>query len=582
MDSEVEVFEEPIVNGMFVRSVDALGGTFKDVDEAKREVLVEFPHEVVDSYKTTFGHDAFRDSFHQKLPVMCWQHDLREPIGRALSAQITPRVNELVGKFSKFDAVPLAYRAFTQIQDGDLTDFSFGFRDPVYQPHPQHRGVRRIARAIMKEFSPVTVGSIPGAIATGTREEDQFMEKRSVDEILRLRDAKLISEDEARAAIKTLEGMEHIDLSIPFVREPDAAATTTTETGPTGDIEVPAVINAAAILEALPEGFQRALLDADARVWLSVGDEQLVPASEAGTRNADDGAVATLAAQVDAACESGAQWLTEVELTEQPESVRQAAALFQAAGTAANAMVEILDPDGSVRAAYTEPTDGADAEDMAPTMVKCDLCDGTGQDEDGKTCPQCDGSGIEAVTRAMPDDAPEGSKDCPTCKGKGKLPPPTAGGHQLKCAACKGKGWQSPSDQDDMDNRADASSWSTKPWSDFTQAKYTPEQWKDACLIVDGDGATKAQCQLPVKEPDGTYNVNGIAAAAGRLDQVKTDGDSVADAANALSDLYGKMGKDVPPEVSKLMTRAAEAAEDLDAEAERALARLNRRVPAAV
>lgn len=201
---------------------------------------------------------------------------------------------------------------------------------------------------------------------------------------------------------------------------------------------------------------------------------------------------------------------------------------------------------------------------------------------------------------SVPDDAPEGAKGCSTCKGDGKLPAPKAGGHRLKCADCKGKGWMTREDVEDLEARADSSKWSEKPWSDFSQADYTPEQWKRACLVVEGDGSTKGQCHLPVREPDGTYNVHGIAAAAGRLNQLDVrgmDSDYKADAAHAIASLYRQMGKDVPPDVAELAgkdtdagsddtesdaEKASREAEAIEAQRQRTLGRLSRRqrVPA--
>jgi HK97 family phage prohead protease len=395
---DVEVVDgQPSVNGLFVRSVEAMDGTFKDVDEGRREVLVEFPHERVDTYKTTFGNDCFRDSFANRMPVMCWQHDLREPIGRAISAQVTPRANELVGKLDDFDAVPLARRAFTQIQSGTLTDFSFGFKDPQYEPHPQHRGVRRIKRATMKEFSPVTVGSIPGAIATGTREEEFKME-RSVEEIIQLRTAGLIEEDEAAAIIKELLGGlgEHIDLGrhrsgakpVSGQMMPDGTFVPDESQDGARDDEDEERINAATIVAKLPESWQRQMAEADARVYLVLGDEEWGPIDN---RGALDETASELLAQVDAACRSAAEWLSRVDQSKFSDELHQAIGLYRAAGNAADALMD---------ATETERADPGGPGD-----------DDTEKGDDMVTCPTCDGKGTIR----------EGHMKCPTCKGAGKV-----------------------------------------------------------------------------------------------------------------------------------------------------------------
>jgi uncharacterized protein len=53
---------------------------------------------------------------------------------------------------------------------------------------------------------------------------------------------------------------------------------------------------------------------------------------------------------------------------------------------------------------------------------------------------------------------------------------------------------------------------------DGSSSRYTPQQWKQACLLDrGGDPKSKDNYSLPVREPDGTLNRHGLAAAAGRL-----------------------------------------------------------------
>jgi phage head maturation protease len=95
---------------------------------------------------------------------------------------------------------------------------------------------------------------------------------------------------------------------------------------------------------------------------------------------------------------------------------------------------------------------------------------------------------------------------------------------------------------------------SDKPWSDFTPAGYTPEQWHKACLIhMHPPGETpggKQDCHLPVSEPDGTLNRNGVHAAAGALagarGGVKAPAPAKAAAARKLRGLYKRIGDDPP------------------------------------
>lgn len=553
-----------MVNGLFVRSVDSLHGSVTDMDvkDGHHRVKVEFPHNQVDTYKTTFNREAFRESFAERRPVMCWQHDLRDPIGTAESAEVLRNHNELVGRFSKFNEetgvspAPNALRAYTQIRDGELKDFSFGFRDPVFVRHPDFRGVRDITKATMREFSPVTVGSIPGAMATGIREED-VMAQYTVAEIMQLREAGMVSEEDAAQLIRDVLGNERgITILSPKAAAANGAGA---DTGATGgerhtevvpgegdggerDDDLPERLNATEIFAKLPETWQRALHDHEARIILVVGPEEWGPLGEnaGGERSVDDETLQLLAT-ADAAARSAVTWVQGLDLAQLPEEVRQAVELWKAGGVATDSALEVLDPDGTFR---------ADAEDMASKPVKCGECDGTGKTEDGKVCPRCGGTGIEAVQRA---DTGDDMEDCPTCKGEGKLPAPAKGGHRLTCPDCKGKGkvtvkrtaeiWQF------------RASFSNKPWSDFSDADFSPEQLKASALVSTGD--TKDDQHLPVREPDGTLNRNAIHAAAGRLNQTSSLSDEQKGmAANKLVKLYAQMGEEPPENVSKYATRA--------------------------
>lgn len=149
---------------------DALGEV-RDVDEGKREALVSIPWEVLDTYNTDFERSCFDEYLGQRMPVVCWQHDKKEPIGRAASWQKGSRANDFVLRFSDFDAVPRARQAFAQMRDKDITDVSFYYDQAKAIAHPNTRGAIRFTKARMPEISPVTVGSIPGAMVTGVRQE---------------------------------------------------------------------------------------------------------------------------------------------------------------------------------------------------------------------------------------------------------------------------------------------------------------------------------------------------------------------------------------------------------------------------
>jgi hypothetical protein len=140
------------------------------------------------------------------------------------------------------------------------------------------------------------------------------------------------------------------------------------------------------------------------------------------------------------------------------------------------------------------------------------------------------------------DRIPQGAVKCIRCKGVGEL----ANGQD--CPVCDGKGYLQSAAA--MAHRADPDSWSDKPWSQFSPSDYSPEQWKSATLIHQGDGDEKGSHKLPVKEPDGTINKNAIHAAASRLNQV--EGEGKGSAARKLASYYQQMGEEPPPNVEKL------------------------------
>lgn len=56
-----------------------------------------------------------------------WQHDMRDPIGKILKLEERDDGAYAVVRLSDFDAVPNAKRAYSQLQDGVLNQFSFGY-----------------------------------------------------------------------------------------------------------------------------------------------------------------------------------------------------------------------------------------------------------------------------------------------------------------------------------------------------------------------------------------------------------------------------------------------------------------------
>jgi len=92
---------------------------------------------------------------------------------------------------------------------------------------------------------------------------------------------------------------------------------------------------------------------------------------------------------------------------------------------------------------------------------------------------------------------------------------------------------------------------SDKPWSDFSQADYSIEQWRKACVVhPDAPSDSKDDYKLPIREPNGDLNSNAVHAAAGRVHELQ--GASKAQAAKALISAYGQLKEDPPPALSQL------------------------------
>jgi len=98
---------------------------------------------------------------------------------------------------------------------------------------------------------------------------------------------------------------------------------------------------------------------------------------------------------------------------------------------------------------------------------------------------------------------------------------------------------------------------SEKPWSEYTKADYTPEQWHKSCLIHlhDGEPTAKDQCKLPVRTPGGAISRPGVhaaaAALAGARGGVDASSEAKSRAASALIRLYRSLDEDPPESLVK-------------------------------
>jgi len=97
--------------------------------------------------------------------------------------------------------------------------------------------------------------------------------------------------------------------------------------------------------------------------------------------------------------------------------------------------------------------------------------------------------------------------------------------------------------------------FSDKPWGSISESDYKDADAFCAACLIDlnkpGQEKTKANCKLPIKEPNGTYNRNAIhaaaAALAGARGGVQAPPEEKRKAARKLIRLYQEM-KEEPPE----------------------------------
>lgn len=118
-----------------------------------------------------------------------WQHDRADPIGRVLNIEELEDGAYADVQLSNFDAVPNAKRAWYQLNDGDINQFSFGFQyvwDKMEYDDTDDAFI--VKEVILHEISVVTLGCNEQTEYMGTVKglEDALL-KASPEERLRLK-----------------------------------------------------------------------------------------------------------------------------------------------------------------------------------------------------------------------------------------------------------------------------------------------------------------------------------------------------------------------------------------------------------
>jgi len=103
-----------------------------------------------------------------------------------------------------------------------------------------------------------------------------------------------------------------------------------------------------------------------------------------------------------------------------------------------------------------------------------------------------------------------------------------------------------------------ADSLSSASW-DGDAARFTPQQWRDACLVDTGEGApdAKSRYKLPVREPSGAYNRAALGAAAAALAGARGSGMTIPasakkSAAKKLVSLYNRFQLPIPDSLKNM------------------------------
>lgn len=139
------------------------------VDEDKHVIEVKFASfGNVDSDGDLLVKGCFAKSINDRGPesstnrkiAFLWQHDMRDPIGKIMKIEEREDGAYATVQLSDFDAVPNAKRAYYQLQEGTLNQFSFGFNyiwDKM--DYDEEKDVFIIMEVKLYEISVVTMGA---------------------------------------------------------------------------------------------------------------------------------------------------------------------------------------------------------------------------------------------------------------------------------------------------------------------------------------------------------------------------------------------------------------------------------------
>jgi Mu-like prophage I protein len=103
--------------------------------------------------------------------------------------------------------------------------------------------------------------------------------------------------------------------------------------------------------------------------------------------------------------------------------------------------------------------------------------------------------------------------------------------------------------------REDSPTFVTDNAWDGSASRFTDEQYVRSCVLDrkycgEGDLPPKQRCSLPIREPGGELNRNGVHAAAARVNQVSACDEAKAKAKAKLRSAYGELGEEPPDSIT--------------------------------
>lgn len=173
------------------------------VDDDKHIIRVKFASfGNVDSAGDLLVRGCFAKSIIERGPASAtnrkiaflWQHDFADPIGKVLKIEELEDGAYAEVQLSNFDAVPNAKRAWHQLIDGDINQFSFGFNyiwDKM--EYDENLDAYIVKEVKLHEISVVTLGcneqtafvgtikSLEEALSRATPEEKQKIKSQILD-----------------------------------------------------------------------------------------------------------------------------------------------------------------------------------------------------------------------------------------------------------------------------------------------------------------------------------------------------------------------------------------------------------------